>query len=457
MQLDKSDTTRMSKHFKVQFIKKIVMKKIFISITLLTAMFVSRAQDNVYPASAQTQTIALTNATIHIGNGQVIENGTIVFSNGKIVEVGTSANTSGAKVIDCKGKHIYPGLIECESDLGLNEISSTRSTQDARELGELNPNVRSIVAYNSDSKVIGTLRSNGILLANVVPEGGIISGSSSVVQLDAWNWEDAAYKMDQGIHFRMPSLSNRRGRGGFQFAFQGQQTDPLRSALDRIDAVRSFLREARAYYEEPKHTAVNLKFEAVKGLFDKSQTFYVHAENVKEILIATDFAKEFGFKTVIVGGNDAWRVADYLKDNNIAVVLNEMHLEPLTADDDIDQPYKNPSILQNAGVLYSIADTHGETRGRNLMFNAGVAAGYGLTKEQALQAITLNAAKILGIDDKTGSLEKGKDANIIVSDGDILDPKSSTVTNAFIQGRTVNLDDKGKQLYERYKYKYGIK
>jgi imidazolonepropionase-like amidohydrolase len=435
------------------------MKKIFLSLTLLTGIMVSKAQDNVYPAPAQKQTIALTNATIHIGNGQVIENGTIVFSNGKITEAGTAANTAGARIIDCKGKHIYPGIIASESDLGLNEISSTRSTQDARELGELNPNIRSIIAYNSDSKVIGTLRSNGILLANVVPEGGIISGSSSIVQLDAWNWEDAAYKTDQGIHFRMPNLGAGRGRGfgGFQGMAQGPQTDPVRAALDRIDAVRTFLKEAQAYYQEPKHAQVNLKFEAVKGLFDKTQTFFIHAENVKEILVATDFAKEFGFKTVIVGGNDAWRVADYLKDNNIAVILNEMHLQPITADDDIEQPYKNPSILQKAGVLYAIADTHGETRGRNLMFNAGVAAGYGLTKEQALQAITLNAAKILGIDDKTGSLEKGKDANIVISDGDILDPKSSMVTGAYIQGRQVSLDDKGKQLYERYKYKYGIK
>lgn len=432
------------------------MKQLFLTLTLLGSLLLASAQDNVYPAPAQTQAIALTNATIHIGNGQVIENGTIVFTNGKITEVGTNVNTAGARVIDCKGKHIYPGLISPETDLGLGEISSVRATQDARELGELNPNVRSIIAYNADSKVIGTLRSNGILLASVVPEGGIISGSSSVVQLDAWNWEDAAYKTDQGIHFRMPNLSNR-GRRGFFFGQVGQQTDPVRAALDRIDAVRSFLKEAKAYYEESKHAQTNLKFEAVKGLFNKTQTFFVHADNVKEILVAADFAREFGFKTVIVGGNDAWRVADYLRDNNIAVILNEMHLEPLSNDDDIEQPYKNPSILQRAGVLYSISDTHGETRGRNLPFNAGVAAGYGLTKEQALQAITLNAAKILGIDDRTGSLEKGKDANIVISGGDILDPKSSVVTGAFIQGREINLDDKGKQLYERYKYKYNIK
>jgi imidazolonepropionase-like amidohydrolase len=195
----------------------------------------------------------------------------------------------------------------------------------------------------------------------------------------------------------------------------------------------------------------------VRGLFTGAQTFYIHAELVKEMEIAVEFAREFGFRTVIVGGTDSWKIADYLKENNIAVILNEMHSLPLTQDDAVDQPYKTPGLLQQAGVLFAISDTHAETRGRNLMFNAGVAAGYGLTKEQALQAITLNAAKILGIDDKTGSLETGKDANIVVSEGDILDMKTSKVTNAFIQGRTINLDDKGKQLYERYKYKYGIK
>jgi imidazolonepropionase-like amidohydrolase len=442
----------MSKDSKVHF-KINKMKKIFLSLLMLSAMLV-KAQDNVYPAAAQTQTIALTNATIHIGNGQVIENGTIVFANGKIVEVGTSANTAGAKVIDCKGKHIYPGIIAAESDLGLNEIGAVRASQDKRELGELNPSVRSIVAYNADSKVIGTLRSNGILLSNVVPDGGIISGSSSVVQLDAWNWEDAAYKIDNGIHFRMPSLSGTRRRFG-----GGQQTqeDPVRVAMDRIDNVRMFLQQAKAYYEEGKHEHTNVKFESVKGLFNKTQIFFVHCELVKEMMIATDFAREFGFRTVIVGGNDSWKIADYLRDNNIGVILNQMHNEPITADDDIEQPYKTASILQNAGVLYAISDQESSTRGRNVMFNAGVAAGYGLTKEQALQAVTLNAAKILGIDDKTGSLEKGKDANIVVSEGDLLDIKSSVVINAFIQGKEITLDDKGKQLNERYKHKYGIK
>lgn len=432
------------------------MKKLLLFLTITFSLAAVRAQDNVYPAPAQKGPIALTNATIHVGNGQVIENGTIIFNNGKITEVGTGLNTAGATVIDCTGKHIYPGIITPVTDLGLNEIGSVRATRDMTELGEINAGVRSAVAYNTDSKVINTLRSNGILLANVVPRGALISGASSVMQLDAWNWEDAVYKMDGGIHFRMPNLAPQRRFGNFQSTMQ-PQIDPVRAALDRIDRVRSFFREAQAYFNEGKHAQTNLKFEAVRGLFNKTQNFYVHCELVKEIMVAVEFAREFGFRTVLVGGSDSWKVTDYLKQHNIAVILNEMHSLPATADDDVDQPYKTPHLLQQAGVLYCIADQDDNTRGRNLVFNAGTAAAYGLTKEQALQAITLNSARILGIDDRTGSLEKGKDANIVVSDGDILDMRSSNVIHAFIQGRKLDLTDKHKQLYERYQYKYGIR
>ncbi len=432
------------------------MKRI-LTIALGLLLITAHAQETVYPAKPQAGVIALTNATVHIGNGEVIENGMIVFGGGKILDVRTTASISDAKVIDCKGKHIYPGLITSETDLGLNEINSTRSMSDVRELGEINTNIRAAIAYNSDSKVIGTLRSNGILLANIVPEGGIISGSSSVMQLDAWNWEDAAYKLDNGIHFRMPNLSSGRGRSGFGRTVGADAVDPLKAAMDRIDNVRKFFNEAKAYFAEAKHEHTNLKFESVKKLFERTQTFFIHAETVKEMQVGIELAKEFSFKTTIIGGTDSWKITDYLKENNVAVVVAEMHSLPLTQDDDVDQPYKTPYLLQQGGVLFAIADTHAESRGMNLMFNAGTAAAYGLTKEQALAAITLNAAKILGVDAITGSLEKGKDANIIISNGDILDMKSSKVTQAFIQGRDVSLDNKQKQLNERYKYKYGIK
>ena len=418
------------------------------------------AQETVYPAPKQTGTTIITNATVHIGNGQVLNNASIEFRDGKITQVGVGITpAAGAIVINAQGKHVYPGLILPVTNLGLVEVPAVRATNDVFEIGELNPNIRSIVAYNTDSKITNTLRSNGILLANIVPQGSLIAGSSSVVQLDAWNWEDAAYKTDGGIHFYMPSLmaAPRRFGGSVAGGPQQPQPDPVKEGLDRIDKIKSFFSEAKAYATVPTHEETNLKFAAVKGLFDKTQKLYIHANTVKQMLISLNFVKEFGFDVVIVGGDDSWQIADLLKQNNVAVILNQPHSLPNLDDDDIDQPYKTAAILQKAGVLFAISDDDGQTRGRNLPFNAGTTVAYGLTKEQALQAITLNAAKVLGIADKTGSIEVGKDANIVISEGDILDMRSSIVTDAFIQGRKIDLMDKQKQLFERYSRKYGLK
>ncbi|HVM89024.1 MAG TPA: amidohydrolase family protein [Puia sp.] len=436
------------------------MKKYFcIAILGITSLF-AFAQDDVYPAKEYMGKLYIINGNVHVGNGQVIENAVIEVNNGKIVQVGANISVSqnDSKVVDAKGKNVYPGLILSETDLGLKEIASgVRGSNDYLELGELNPNIRSIVAYNTDSKITGTLRANGILLASVTPQGGTISGSSSVVQLDAWNWEDAAYKMDNAIHLNMPSFINRPNRFAIFFGLPVDRTDPTKKALEKIDELKSFFREAKAYFGEAVHKETNLKFEAVKGLFNKTQKLFVHGDQVKQMLTAVDFVKEFGFDVTIVGGSESFLIADLLKQNNISVILQQMHELPATDDDDFDQPYKTPAVLQKAGVLFAINDSHDESRYRNLMFNAGTAAAYGLTKEQALQSITLNAAKILGIDDRTGSLEPGKDANMVISDGDILDMRTSIITNAFIQGREVSLDNKQTQLYARYKYKYGLK
>lgn len=430
------------------------MKKVFLTIAFIAALVSSKAQENVYPTQPQSTPVLITNATVHVGNGQVLNNVSILLAGGKITQIGSSLTApAGAETINAQGRQVYPGLILTSSDLGLVEVPSVRATNDVREIGELNPNVRSLVAYNTDSKVTNTLRTNGILLANIVPEGGLIAGSSSVVQLDAWNWEDAAYKIDEGIHFYMPSLLARPT--GFRRQVQ-TDADPVKRALEQIDQIKIFLAEAKAYNTPTTHDETNLKMAAVKGLFDKSKKLYVHANTVKQMLIALDFVKEYGIDEVIVGGSDSWQIADLLKQNNVAVILGSPHSLPTLSDDDVDQPYKTPAMLQKAGVLFAINDDDGQTRGRNLAFIAGTAVTYGLTKEQALSAITLNAAKVLGIDDKTGSIEVGKDANLVISTGDILDMRSSVITNAFIQGRKVNLDNKQKQLYERYKHKYNL-
>jgi imidazolonepropionase-like amidohydrolase len=432
------------------------MKKIFFVIqTIFLFGIAAKAQDDVYPTPAQKGTFYITNAAIHVGNGTVIDNGTIKITDGKIVQVGTNLSATG-DVVDAKGKQVYPGLILPESDLGLKEIANAvRGSNDYQELGEWNPNVQSAVAYNTDSKIINTLKSNGIVLTNVAPAGSLIAGTTSVMQLDAWNWEDALYKRNTGIVFYMPGLINRRPR----FGGRGQQpeTDPVKEGLDKIEEVKKFFREAKAYAQEADHRETNLKFEALKPLFAKQAKLFIHADVVKQLLVAVDFAKEFGIDVVIVGGNESWQIADLLKKNNISVILSRLYNLPETEDDDVDQSFKTPYMLKQAGVLFALNDDNDETRYRNLAFNAGTAAAYGLTKEEALQSITLNAAKILGIDDRTGTIEEGKDANLVISDGDILDMRTSIISAVFIQGRKVSLDNKQTQLYNRYMNKYGLK
>lgn len=434
------------------------MKKIFITLSLIASL-AAAAQDDVYPAKEYKGLLFIKNGTVHVGNGQVLQNATIKISNGKIEQIGQNLPipADDVKVFDATGKHVYPGLILSNSNLGLVEVNSVRASSDATEIGEYNPNIRSLVAYNTDSKVINTLKQTGVLLANIVPQGGVISGTSSVVQLDAWNWEDAAYVADNGIHYDMPALFNRPNPFAAFFGTGAPQGDPVKQGLEQIAETKAFLKEARAYALSTDKKEPNLKFEALKGLFDKSKKLYIHADIVKQLLMAIDFKKELGIDVVVVGGSESYQVADLLKQHEIPVIVGQMHALPTLADDAVDQPYKLPAQLQKAGVLFAINDEDGQHRGKNLPFNAGTAVAYGLSKEEALSAITLNAARILGIADRTGSIEVGKDANIVISTGDILDMRTNNITHAFIQGRTLNMEDKHKQLYERYKYKYDIK
>lgn len=438
------------------------MKKYFI---ILLSLFCTQAfgQANVLPAKEQSKLVVIKNATIHVGNGQVINNGVIIVNKGKIEKIGTNLDipAGSAEVIDATGKHVYPGIILPTSKTGLLETGSIRASNDVREIGDLNPNVRSIVAYNSDSKVINTLRSNGILFANVVPQGSLLAGTSSVVQLDAWSYQEAAYLTDGGMHLYFPSLMARPsfrgggGRGGPNAG--GPAPDPVKDGLETLEKVKTFFSEAKAYLANPAKTETNLKFEATKNLFAKKQKLYAHADTERQILAAIDFVKEFGFDLVIVGGSESYKVTDLLKKYNVAVILAQAHRLPTMKDDDVDQPYKTAAALHKAGVLYTLTDEDDHNRGRNVIFNAGTTAAYGLNKEEALQAITLNAAKVLGIADKTGSLEVGKDANIVISSGDLLDMRTSNVTEAFIQGRKIDLDNKQKQLNDRYVEKYELK
>lgn len=433
------------------------MKKIFLSLGgLMLGTILAFGQANITPAKPQSKPILITGATIHVGNGQVIENGYIAFDKGKITAIGsgTPPNASFSEVISASGKQLYPGFIAPMTSLGLVEFESVRATIDNEDVGDINANIRSLIAYNTDSKVIPTVRSNGILLAQPAPEGGIVSGQSSVVQLDAWNWQDAAYKTDIGIHLNWPVARAARGRRGAAAPGTAVQETPAERAQKIIDNLNTYFTEAKAY-AEAKPKVINLRFEGMKGLFNGNKKLFVIADGAKEIIQAVTFAKKYGIKEVIVGGKESYLVTDVLKENSVPVILRETQTLPDKDEDDVYLPYKLPKILQDAGVLYGLTGT-GFWRQRNLPFEAGEAVGYGLSKEQAVQMITLNNAKILGIDKTTGSLEVGKDANLFISKGDALDMITINVETAFIQGRNINLDNLHKQLYKRYAGKYGV-
>ena len=424
----------------------------YLYILLICSVFTAKAQ-NPIPGKAQTKPIILYGATAHLGNGQVIQKSIIVFDKGKIVSV-AAANADlpkddNAEVINVTGKHVYPGLISAASHVGLAEIESIAAVNDFQETGNINPNIRTIVAYTSDSEIIPTVRTNGVLISQATPEGGIVSGQSSIMEMDGWNWEDAALKADDGIWLNWPPFLSREFN--FEtFSVVTQKNSKRQLVLNELDKT---FNDAMAYSIGKE--SVNLKMEAMKGLYDGSKTLFVRTDFSKEIIEAVQFAKSHGVKKiVIVGAAECLPILDFLKTNNVSIILGGVHELPNRPDDDVDLPYKLPSIISKAGILCSISYAGLGWRTRNLPFLAGTAAGFGMDKEEALKTITSNTAKILGIDDKVGTLEAGKHATLLVSAGDLLDMKSSQVEMAFIQGKKVDLDDKQKRLYRKFSERY---
>jgi imidazolonepropionase-like amidohydrolase len=412
---------------------------------------------NQAAGSPQTKPIALVGATIHTAAGQVIENGVIVFDKGIITAVGgagTAYDKTKTETIDVAGKKIYPGLISPANEIGLVEINSVRATSDVTEVGGINPHVRALIAYNTDSELIPTVRSNGILITQATPKGDIVAGMSSIMQMDGWNWEDAVLKKDDGIHLNWVGYF-KRDIDFTNFSATTKKNDKRDDMLRELDKT---FNDAIAYAQVKNPTVTNVKMEAMRGLFDGSKILYISADYGKEIIEAAQFAKAKGVKNiVIIGGEEALLAADFLKENNIPVIVNTTHRLPNNVDDDTDIAYKLPQLLAQKGILVGLAYIGLNWRTRNLPFLAGTVAGYGMDKEDALKLITANNAKILGIDKMVGTLQVGKHATLIVSAGDVLDMRTAKVEHAFIQGKKVDLDDKQKRLYRKYAEKYGTK
>jgi len=398
------------------------------------------------PMKSDTASVTLRGGTFHIGNGEIIHDGHLLFKNGKITYIGTEEQ-SADRIIDVSDQHVYPGLIAINTNLGLTEVDAVRATRDFQEVGQYNPHLRALIAYNTDSEIIPTIRSNGILLAEIAPRGGIISGQSTVVQLDAWNWEDAVICDTAAFHLNWPAL--------YRYNRAEQRTEINKDYASQVRKIDEYFSEASAYGKMEHPYPVNLKLKALSSLLKKETPVFVHVNDEKAIRDVVQFGKKKGLPIVLTGASDAWKIADELAEKKIPVILGPTQSLPRNVDTDIDQPFKTPKILQEAGVLWCFSHS-GSWDQRNLPFQGGQAVAFGLDQEAALTGMTLSTAKILNIDQAYGTLEKGKSATLVISDGNILDPPTSIILQAFIDGREIDLDNKQKKLYRKYGEKYNI-
>ncbi len=422
------------------------MKNLIKNSLLIAGLAVSQYATALTPTpSSETVDAVFINANIHVGNGKVLENAQFAIQDGKIVRAGYYKAPYTGDEIDLKGQNIYPGFILANTDLGLTEINSIRASLDSQETGQLNPNVRSIVAYNTDSERIPTMRFNGILLAQVTPTGGLISGTSSVVQLDAWDWEDAAIKTDDSMHVNWPSEWSNQ----FDWSTFSMQLKQDEKYQQKVNDIKSIFSDAQSDTSQS-----NVKLNAVKKVLNGEKNIFIHTDNPKSIIESIRYFKSMGIKSpVLVTGQSVESVIDFVKASNVGVILNSVHTLPQSSDGSIDNAYRLPAKLIDAGILTALAYP-GSMSSRNLSFTAGTAAAYGNDKDTALSMITLNVAKLLGVDDTYGSLEIGKSATFFISEGDALDMRGNLIKAAYIDGRPIELNTRQQKLYERFKSKY---
>jgi len=419
-------------------------------VVFLSLSAVARANPEI-PGAPQKQPIAIVGATLHPVSGPVIENGTIVFDKGKITAVGKDVQPPpDAEVIRLEGKHIYPGLFDAGTNLGLVEINSVRATIDVQETGQINPNVRAIVAVNPDSEIIPVTRANGVLLAHTVPQGGLISGKSAVIQLDGWTWEDLAVSRESGMYVEWPRVLRRVSR------LEDQPDQP--NIDENMKRLRKAFEDARAYSAARKadeNYPLDARWEAMQSVLEGKLPLVAHADDAASIQSAVAFAEEHRLKLIIHGGYDGPLVASHLKKHDIPVIVAGVYRLPQRRGDDYDAAFTLPERLRAAGIRFCIssAGRFGASNVRNLPYHAATAAAYGLPADEALKAITLYPAQILGVADRVGSLEIGKDATLFVATGDPLETPTQ-IEAAFVQGRKVELNDRHKRLYRKYSEKY---
>lgn len=413
-----------------------------------------------FSASAQERKrrILLENAMVHTGNGFVYEKGSVGIEGDRIILVRNSLaysyNTADwDTIIDLSGQQLYPGFVAPNSTLGLTEIDAVRSTRDFHETGIYNPHVRALIAYNCESNILATVRTNGVLLTQSTPRGGTIPGSSSVMRTDCWNWEDGVALADDGIHLNWPE--SLEGGGWWAEPAAKKRNENYTSHKREIV---TFFEQARAYCEGANQP-VDLRFEAMRACFKGQKRIYIHADELQQILDIVDFVKTFGVAyPVLVGGYDSPLAARQLIENKIPVMIRRVHALPENEDDPVDLPYRLPAILQAAGIKFCLQN-EGDMEAmnaRNLPFLAGTAQAYGLTEEEAIRSVSLSACEILGISNNYGSIEEGKKATLFVSTGNALDMRTNNLTLILVDGTFSSTKNFQTELYLKYKRKYGL-
>lgn len=405
-----------------------------------------------------SQKILFENATVHIGNGEVIQNGLVGVQGNKIILVKnalafTYNPTDWDSIIQLNGHHIYPGFVAPNTTLGLTEIDAVRATRDFDEVGTYNPHVRSQIAYNCESAILATVRTNGVLITQAAPRGGIISGSSSVMSTACWNWEDGTLLADDGIHLNWPSsLKGGEWWSDNKVITRNDQYE------ERKRQIIQFFAQAETY-QQNNEKSVDLRFAAMKACFNGSKRVYFHADELQQLLDIVDFVGTFRLKNaVIIGGYDSYLITNQLKEKNISVMLPRVHSLPESDDDAVDLVYRLPYLLQQGGVTFCLQN-EGDMDAmnvRNLPFLAGTAMAYGLSEEEAVKAITLNACKILGIDQHYGSIEVGKSATLYISTGNALDMRTNQARFIISEGNFLPVSNFQSELYHKYRKKYGL-
>jgi len=409
------------------------------------------------PAKEQDHPIVLTGGTIHPISSPDIAGGMILFDKGKIVSIGHNLELPpNTERIDVTGKHIYPGLILAASSTGLMEIGAVRATRDLVETGSVNPNVRAEVAVNPESEIIPVTRANGITVAVTMPGGGVISGTAAAIELDGWTWEEMTLKAPVGMVVNWPRMS-------INHAWWERRTEEeqIKEREKQLDELRNSFRDARAYMVAKKaeaagtgpHHDTDLRWEAMIPVLEGRIPVLLDAGDLQQIEAAVAWADQEKVRLVITGGYDAPRAATLLKEHGVSVIAGPVNSTPWRRWEPYDDAYTLPKRLHDAGVTFCIMGDGGYENERNLPYHAGQAAAYGLPVEEALKAITLYPAEILGIADRVGSLEPGKDATMIVTTGNPLET-TSNVEKEFIRGKSIQLTSRHTHLYDKYREKY---